>query len=184
MAERDDGVGRELRVVHPLGQDDLAGTIGAFAADPTDIASLAGIDLGRRLGGDEMAILMLRRARQGFQQRIERHSGAVGHGEAERALDGAVVGTQEVGHGSAPWRTAGVSRLVGTITSRLVGTITSRLVGTIISRLVGTITSRLVGTITSRLVGTITSRLVRYNHQPAGRYNHQPAGKVQSPAGW
>ena len=95
MAERDDGIALELRSRScPLATTTSRVRSGlSVLIQLTSLRSPGLISVGR-LGRDEMAILVLRRARQRFEQRIERLGGAVGHGETERPLDRAVVGRE------------------------------------------------------------------------------------------
>ena len=87
MAERDERVALELRIVHAAGDDDLAHAVDALGGDPADIAALAGVQLGRRPGGDELAIFVLRlRGRDASSAPAPGRP--VGHGEAERASTG------------------------------------------------------------------------------------------------
>lgn len=67
MVERDDRIQGELAVVHALGEDDVIVAVGRLGADPGHVGALAGIQLGRGLEEDGLAVLEFLAFRQGFE---------------------------------------------------------------------------------------------------------------------
>jgi hypothetical protein len=109
VLKRDDRVSLELGVVHAAGDYDLLDAIGRFGADPGKVRALAGIELGRRLGDDGFAVVVLLGFRERLEERVEGARLAIRHGEAERAEGGAVE-WEGGGHGNHGGPDGGVGR--------------------------------------------------------------------------
>lgn len=67
VIERDDGIQGELAVVHALGEDDVIVAVGRLGADPGHVGPLAGMELGRGLEEDGLAVLEFLAFRQGLE---------------------------------------------------------------------------------------------------------------------
>jgi len=98
VIERDDGIERELAVVHPLGEDDVIVPVRRLGADPGHVGPLARVDLGPSLEEHGLSALEFLRLRQRFEQDVEVTGLLFGQGKAEWAY-WAVGGN---GHMSAP----------------------------------------------------------------------------------
>ena len=58
MAQRDDRVLGELRIIHAAGQHHFMDAIDGLGRNPGNVAAFAGIELRRRLGQHGLAILI------------------------------------------------------------------------------------------------------------------------------
>src|SRR5262249_43160278 len=91
VIHRHDRVERELRVVHAAREDDLAGAVRVFGADPGDIGALAGEDLSRGLLEQGLAIAVFLTTRNRLEDAVERVRLAIGLRKAEWALGEAIM---------------------------------------------------------------------------------------------